>query len=331
MNAQAAPTAAGPGEARPAPAPPSRWRGGRLTAALLLANLVGQVLIVVTGGAVRLTGSGLGCSTWPQCEPGSFTPAFHEELSIHPYVEFGNRLVSVVLTAIAVAVAVRVGLDVARSRSFRLLGVVPLVGVLAQAVIGGLSVLADLHPAVVGFHFLASMGLVVASVVLLERFRAGDAPAVLVVAPRVLALGRALAVAAVVVVALGVVVTGAGPHSGDETTGYRFAVDPFATARIHSAAAWVFVGVTAALLVAARNGPERLRGRLWMLAAVTLAQGAIGYVQIVTGLPEVLVGAHMLGAALLTLATTRVYLGLRERPRTAGSVGMGSLDVGGPA
>ncbi len=288
-------------------------RGARLTHAFLVANLVGQILIVVTGGAVRLTGSGLGCSTWPQCEPGSFTPAFHEALSIHPYVEFGNRLVSVVLTVIAIVVAARVGLDRSRSRSFRVLGFVPLLGVLAQAVIGGLSVLGDLHPALVGVHLLASMALISASTVLLERFSTGDGPARPVVNARVLALGRALVVAAVLVLALGVVVTGAGPHSGDETTGYRFAVDPYVMARIHALAVWVFVAIGIGMLVATRRGPARLRRRLWVLAGVTAAQGLIGYVQLFTGLPEVLVGAHMLGAALLTTATTYVYLGLRER------------------
>ncbi len=292
-------------------APPRR---SRLTHGFLVANLVGQVLIVVTGGAVRLTGSGLGCSTWPQCEPGSFTPAFHEQLSIHPYVEFGNRLVSIVLTVIALVVAARVGLDRSRSRSFRLLGLVPLLGVLAQAVIGGLSVLGGLHPALVGFHLLASMALIAGSTVLLDRYTSGDGPAHLVVNTRVLAMGRALAVAAAVVLTLGVVVTGSGPHSGDDDTGYRFAFDPFEMAKVHAAAVWVFVALIIGLLVATRrSGPPRLRRRLWALTVVTAAQGLIGYVQVFTGLPEVLVGAHMLGAALLTVTTTFVYLGLRER------------------
>lgn len=309
-----------------------------MTRGFLVANLVAQVLIVVTGGAVRLTGSGLGCSTWPQCEPGSFTPQLHEALSIHPYVEFGNRLLTVVLVAIAAVVAVRVGLDRSRSASFRLLGVVPILGVLAQAVIGGLSVLADLNPAVVGSHLLASMLLVAVSTVLLERFTAGDGPARAVVPPRVLWLGRALAAVAVVVLALGVVVTGAGPHSGDEAVGYRFAVDPYAVARWHAAAVWVFVGLGVALLVLTRRGPRRLHRRLWLLAAVTAAQGLVGYVQLFTGLPEVLVGLHMLGAALLAAATTHVYVALHERapaglgPRAASAEReTTSPDVGRPA
>jgi cytochrome c oxidase assembly protein subunit 15 len=268
---------------------------------------------VVTGGAVRLTGSGLGCSTWPQCEPGSFTPAFHEALSIHPYVEFGNRLVSIVLLAIAVVVALRVTRDRGRSVSFRLLGLVPLAGVIAQSVIGGLSVLADLHPAVVGFHLLASMALIAAATVLLERFRAGDSPALPDVNPRVLALGRVLAVAGALVLTLGVVVTGSGPHSGDEELGYRFALDPYEVAKAHSAAVWLFIAVLVAMLVATRRGPRRLQRRLVLLAIVSAAQSLIGYVQLFTGLPVLLVGAHMLGAALLAAATAHAYQGLRRR------------------
>jgi cytochrome c oxidase assembly protein subunit 15 len=309
-------SATSPGAAAHAPVAPDAsppHGGSRLTRGFLVANLVGQILIVVTGGVVRLTGSGLGCSTWPQCEPGSFTPAFHEALSIHPYVEFGNRLVSIVLVAIAAVVALRVSRDRGRSRSFRLLGLVPLVGVLAQAVIGGLSVLADLHPAVVGFHLLASMALIAASTVLLGRYRAGDSPALPVVNARVLTLGRLLAVAAALVLALGVVVTGAGPHSGEEELGYRFAVDPFEMSKVHSAAAWLFTGVLVAMLAATRRGPRRLRNRLVLLAVATGAQGLIGYVQLFTGLPVLLVGAHMLGAALLAAATAHAYQGLRER------------------
>lgn len=287
--------------------------GRRLTRGFLVANLVGQILIVVTGGAVRLTGSGLGCSTWPQCEPGSFTPAFHEALSIHPYVEFGNRLVSVLLVAVALVVALLVGRDRTRSRVVRLLGVVPLVGVLAQAVLGGLSVLGDLHPAIVGLHLLASMALIAASTVLLERYDAPDVPAALVVNPRVAGLVRALAGAAAVVLVLGVVVTGSGPHSGDEELGYRFAFDPYLMARVHSLAVWVFIAIGIGLLTATRRGPARLRRRLWVLAGVTAIQAAIGYAQVFTGLPGLLVGAHMLGAALLAAGTTHAYLGMRER------------------
>ena len=306
--------AADAGARPPGPgAGPQRGPGSRLTSAFIVANLVGQILIVATGGAVRLTASGLGCSTWPQCEPGSFTPEFRDALTIHPYVEFGNRLVAVVLALVAVVVALRVGRDRSRARSLRLLAFVPLLGVLAQAVIGGLSVLASLHPAVVGSHMLVSLALVSASTVLLHRYREGDGPARAVVGPRVLNLARGLALVSVPVLVLGVITTGSGPHSGDEAVGYRFALDPNAMARQHSLTVWVFVALLVALLVATRRGPVRLRRRLVLLAVATGAQGLIGYVQLFTGLPEVLVGVHVLGAAVLAAATTYAYLGLRER------------------
>jgi cytochrome c oxidase assembly protein subunit 15 len=132
----------------------------RWTPAILVANLVGQIGIIVTGGAVRLTGSGLGCSTWPECEPGRFTPAFHEATSLHPYIEFGNRTLTGVLGLIALAVFLVMFSDTTRTLRYRLLGLVPGVGVITQAVIGGVVVLLDLHPGWVSLHFGVSGALV---------------------------------------------------------------------------------------------------------------------------------------------------------------------------
>ena len=127
---------------------------------------------------MRLTGSGLGCSTWPQCEPGSFTPALHEATSIHPFIEFGNRTLTGFLAVIALTVAMLVWTDRSRSRSYRLLGLAPVLGVVAQAVIGGVTVLFHLNPAVVGVHMLVSLALVAVSTVLVVRERAGDGTSV---------------------------------------------------------------------------------------------------------------------------------------------------------
>ncbi|MFI2751812.1 heme A synthase [Cellulomonas sp. P22] len=290
-------------------------RRARWTRPALVANLVAQIGIVVTGGAVRLTGSGLGCSTWPQCEPGAFTPAIHEATTLHPYIEFGNRTLTGVLGIIALLVAVLVWGDRGRSRSYRLLGLAPLVGVAIQAVIGGITVLLDLAPAVVALHMLVSLGLVAASTVLLVRHRTGDGAPRPVVAPWLGATGWALAALTVVVVALGVVVTGAGPHGGDDEVAYRFAVDPALAARVHALAVWAFVAVLVALLVGLFRAPSpaTTRRAALVLLGVTLAQGLIGYVQYFTGLPEVLVGLHMLGAGLLAAATTRAVMSLRPR------------------
>ncbi len=312
--AHPAPTGAAPGTS------PLRWPGlRRWTRPVLVANLVAQTGIIVTGGAVRLTGSGLGCSTWPQCEPGQFTPVLHEATTWHPLIEFGNRTLTGVVGVVALAVALLVVTDVRRSRSFRWLGALPLVGVAIQALIGGATVLLHLHPAVVGVHMLVSLALVAVSTLLLFRSGEGDGPPVRLVAPRVRATGQALAAVAVVLLVLGVVVTGSGPHGGDEDVAYRFAVDPVAVAKAHAAAVWAFVALVVVLLVglARTGGPDRARRAAVVLLVVTLAQGLVGYVQYFTGLPELLVGVHMLGAALLTAAVTWSVLTLRERPALA--------------
>ncbi|WNB87451.1 COX15/CtaA family protein [Cellulomonas sp. ATA003] len=288
---------------------------------MLIANLVAQMGIIVTGGAVRLTGSGLGCSTWPQCEPGSFTPVLHEATTWHPLIEFGNRTLTGVVGVIAIAVALLVVTDTRRSRGYRWLGVAPLVGVLVQAVIGGVTVLLHLHPAVVGVHMLVSLGLVAVSTLLLRRSGEGDGARVPVVGPRARAIGQALGAVAVVLLALGIVVTGAGPHGGDDDVAYRFAVDPVLVAKLHAAAVWVFVVLAVALAVALTRGDATRRARraVTVLLAVTLAQGLVGYVQYFTGLPALLVGVHMLGAALLASSVTWTLLTLRERPPVVGA------------
>lgn len=282
----------------PAPSPtPPRWAHR-----LAWANLVAQIGIIVTGGAVRLTGSGLGCSTWPQCEPGAFTPQFHEATSAHAYIEFGNRMVTGVLGVIALALALTVWRDRGQPGWYRRLALVPLAGVVAQALIGGVTVLAKLHPAVVGVHMLVSLALVAASAVLVAR--APWAPSRAPVALRTSRLANALVVAGGVLMVLGIVVTGAGPHGGDEEYAYRYAIDPVLAARAHAGAVWVFVALVAACLWALRrDAVPRGVWRAWsVLAGVTLAQGLIGYVQYFTGLPEVVVGTHLLGTGVLAAA-----------------------------
>lgn len=290
---------------------------------VLLANVIGQILIIGTGGAVRLTDSGLGCSTWPLCEPGHFTPAFHEASSIHPYVEFGNRTLAFVLGVVGLAVLVLVWTDRTRPRSYRALGVVPLVGVVAQAVIGGVVVLLDLHPGWVSLHFGVSAALVWFSAYLLHRHGEGDGPPARIGSRAVATTGALLGLLLVPVVTLGVLVTGSGPHSGDTEVGYRLALDPLSVTRAHSATVWLFVLTLVTLLVllhrarAAAGSPAgalpRARRAAWLLLAVTLAQGAIGYVQYFTGLPELLVGIHLVGAGCLTWATANAVLRLRTR------------------
>ncbi|MEN0130030.1 MAG: COX15/CtaA family protein [Brevundimonas sp.] len=298
----------------PAPDTLARLRA-RFAWPAVVANLVVQIGIVVTGGAVRLTGSGLGCSTWPQCEPGSFTPEIHSAMAINPLIEFGNRTITGLLLVISIAVVVLVSTDRSRARSFRLLAATPVLLVLAQAVLGGIIVLLDLNPGFVALHLLISMTLVALSTWLMFRFHEGDAPAVSLVDPTTRVLVRVLVGLTAVVLALGVVVTGAGPHSGDDEVGYRFSVDPFDMAKIHAAAVWAFLAVLVVILVRLRRAGAD--GRLWrtalLLAGVTLAQGAIGYVQLYSGLPIWLVNLHMLGAALLTAGVASFVFSTRTR------------------
>lgn len=297
----------------------------RLTGRLIVANLVVQIVIIATGGAVRLTGSGLGCSSWPNCAPGQFSPTFHGESSFHPYVEWGNRMMGAVVVVVALAVAVAVffahrrGVRPVPSTKLLWLATTPLLLSLVQAVLGGLTVVMELHPALVGSHFLFSAALVWLSTwLVIDWYRPGrPRPAV---PPRLRAVVHLLAVVAAVVVVLGMVVTGSGPHSGDDEVGYRFAVDPVLIAKSHAGAVWVFVALLVTVLVlahrAADDGASQLpvlRHRAWVLLAVTLAQGALGYVQYFTGLPELLVGIHMVGAALLLVTTAWTVAGMSQR------------------
>lgn len=295
---------------------PSRWRRfsdalGRWARPLTIANLIAQGGIIVTGGAVRLTGSGLGCSTWPQCEPGSFTPEFHAETPLHAFIEFGNRTLTGVLLIIAALVAVAV---INRRPDLKWWALAPFLGVVAQAVIGGITVLADLHPLIVAPHLWVSVLLVWAAVQLCLKFR--DAPRrVGRCIKRELWVLNALTVA---VVFLGTLTTGAGPHSGDADVTERLSLDPAAIARIHALSVWVFIVVLAVIVWKVRNdhseGERDEVRRAWaVLVIVTLAQGAIGYVQYFTGLPEIIVGAHLAGAAVLVAAESAVFYLLRRR------------------
>lgn len=298
--------------AAPPPSPVARW----LTP-VLVANLAAQIGIVVTGGLVRLTGSGLGCPSWPECVPGSYTPVVTQPQGIHKDIEFGNRLLTFVVSVFAIAAFVVVLRHVRAGfggRRLFLLGLVPPVGVAVQAVVGGVTVRTDLNPNVVAPHFLISTVLVAASTALLLAARGDD------VAPRAVrrplrVLAGLLCVVAAVVVVLGTVVTGSGPHSGDAEKPARLGFDPRTVSWLHADAVWLFVGLVLALLLALAltgDAPRVLR-RAWALLAVTLLQGAIGYTQYALDLPIALVSLHMLGACLLVTAVTAATYPLLSR------------------
>lgn len=276
-----------------------------------VASLVVNILIVVTGGVVRLTGSGLGCPTWPRCTDESFVP--HRALGWHGAVEFGNRMVTFLLAAVAIAmlvVAWRYG-----RRSLTRLAFVLALGVPAQAVIGGITVLTDLNPWVVAFHLLVSLAMIGVAVVLLRRLDEGDGPVQPLVPDGITWLVRATFVAGWAVLYVGTVVTGSGPHAGDIDSP-RNNLDPRALSQLHTDVVFLLLGLTVAAVLVLRtvDAPERARRAASMLLVVELAQGLVGFVQYFSDLPVGLVTLHLLGAALTSAALTWLLVSVRERP-----------------
>jgi len=291
-------------------------RVGRWAARAFLLNLLLQAGIVVTGGLVRLTGSGLGCPTWPECVEGSVVPTATQAQGWHRYVEFGNRLLTFVLLLGILAALATAWRERPRRRPLVLLAGAGLGGVLAQAVLGGITVRTGLNPYTVAGHFLVSAALVAAAVALRQRGSdAGDGPPVPLVRSEVRWLARSLVVVAAVVVVLGTVVTGSGPHSGDVDARSRFGADPRLVSWLHADAVILFLGLTVALLLALRltDGPAPARRQARLLLSVTLAQGAVGYVQSFTDLPWLLVLVHIGGAMAVWIAVLTLQYRLRER------------------
>ena len=289
---------------------------GPLARRVFLANVVAQAGIVVTGGVVRLTGSGLGCPTWPQCSPGSYVPTPHQAQGYHKYIEFSNRTLTFVVFLTVAAAVIVAWRQVPRRRPLVLLAGVGVLGVVAQAVLGGITVLTGLNPYTVSAHFLVSMGLIAAAVALYERGNEpGDGPTTSLVRAEIVWLSRGVLALAGLVLVLGTVVTGSGPHSGDAVTPARFGLDPRTMSWLHADVVLLFVGVTLTLLVALRltDGPPAARRRVVVLLAVSLSQGAVGYLQYFTGLPEAIVAVHLLGATLVWISTLRIPFALRQR------------------
>lgn len=286
---------------------------------LLLLNLVVEIGIVVTGGLVRLTGSGLGCPTWPQCVPGSYVPTHEQEEGFHKLIEFGNRTLTGLLGLVALALLVALH-RWARGRRELIRGTwVVLLGIAAQAIVGGITVLTGLNPWIVAFHFLCSMALIGVSSWLLWRHRQPSGPTRSLVHPLVDRAVLALVAVAGVVLVLGTIVTGSGPHSGDAETPARTGFDPRTISWLHADAVMLFVGLVVAVWLGARlTGRTDAPARAWgVVLFVTLAQGLVGYVQYLTALPEVLVLAHMLGASLLVVTIVRAIVLSRESSGSA--------------
>ena len=282
----------------------------KLRRALYGVLLVLQAGLVITGGAVRLTGSGLGCPTWPECTPGSYTPVPHQaEGQLHAWIEFGNRLLTFALVAVALAVLAHVLFK--KRKDLRLLAVGQVLGILGQGVLGGITVLTDLHPLPVAGHLLLSIILIAGAASIYDRRE----NAVIRVKPeeRITSLlSTAHLHLTFLVIVLGTLVTGSGPHAGDEKA-QRFAFDIRSVSVLHADAVIALLGITLALYVAARANPLHHR-RILVFTAIALAQGAIGYIQYFTGIPEILVAAHLLGATLVWIAAWRIRLAITTSP-----------------
>ncbi|HEY4899169.1 MAG TPA: COX15/CtaA family protein [Candidatus Nanopelagicaceae bacterium] len=265
-----------------------------------------QVGLVLTGGAVRLTGSGLGCPTWPECFKGSIAPIPHPaQGQLHSWIEYGNRLLTILLVLTIMAAvfgAFRWGKGLRDWKMIRLLALTQAAGIVAQIVLGGITVLTKLNPFAVSAHFLLSMVLIAGSLSLRERI---FAKARTIVLPTTKLLIQILVLLSAVVITLGTIVTGSGPHAGD-IQAKRYHIDPRIISWAHADTVVALISLTIGLwlVIKVSESPEIrsfIGKKVLLFFAICLAQGLIGYIQYFTHLPEALVAAHLLGAGLMWL------------------------------
>ena len=283
----------------------ARQKLGSVLATLLLFL---QSALIVTGGAVRLTGSGLGCPTWPECTPGSYTPVPHQaEGALHSWIEFGNRLLTFALLAAAIAMVIFVLRN--KQRNLYRLASVQVLGIVGQGVLGGITVLTKLNPIPVAGHFLLSIALMAGAQSLraniVKKIRYEFSPTTRLVA-------RAVVILTLGVITMGTVVTGSGPHAGDAQAP-RTGFDTRIVALIHADMVIALLALTLGLLISihlAESGEQQraIRDAVFIFLGVALGQGVIGYVQYFTGLPEIIVAAHLFGATMVWLSTWNIVL-----------------------
>ena len=261
-----------------------------------LVNLIAQSGIIVTGAIVRLTGSGLGCPTWPNCAPGSLVPVASQVEGFHKYIEFGNRLLTFVVLLASVAVLL---ISVfSKNKKIIIWSTLPLIGTLLQAVLGGITVLTGLNPFTVMFHFLLSIILVAISTII-YKFWAVTKPTK-ISSTLIKNYIKFFSLIGFIVIVLGTITTGSGPHSGDEIAA-RFNIDTRIIAWIHADSVLLFIGLLIGLIILSRTNQElkSLSKNLNTLFILCIVQGFIGYTQWFTNLPWVLVGFHVLGSVLI--------------------------------
>ncbi|MFE6779600.1 heme A synthase [Streptomyces sp. NPDC057702] len=291
-----------------------RWTpSARVVRVAAMITVVMAVVIVVTGGAVRLTQSGLGCETWPKCTDDSLTPT--ADMGIYGVIEFSNRLLTYVLCAVVGFFIIVARAAKPTRRPLTRLGWTQFWIVMGNAVVGGITVLTGLNPYIVSAHFLISTALLTVAMVSWQRTREGDSAPRLLVAPAVRQLSWLLVAATAALIVIGTVVTGSGPHAGDARRVHRIPLDWQEITQLHVDFVYIVFGLTVALWFTLRavRAPAAASRRVVELFAVLLSQGLIGYVQYFTHLPEFVVGMHMLGSCLVWIAVLRVFLALRER------------------
>jgi len=259
-----------------------------------------QSALIVTGGTVRLTGSGLGCPTWPECTPGSYVPIANQaEGQLHAWIEFGNRLLTFVLLICALAVvtfSVRVSKNAANKKRVRSLAALQVLGILGQGMLGGVTVLTDLHPLTVAAHYLLSILLIAGAISL--RYELIGTPVEKTTGLISFLMPIFVWLTFLVLVA-GTIVTGSGPHAGDEKA-QRFTFDPQVVSWIHADLVIALIVLAVMLLlIVHQSGMSLLVRRIAIFLLIAFSQGVIGYIQYFTDLPEALVAAHLIGSTLV--------------------------------
>jgi len=268
-----------------------------------------QTIIIGTGGAVRLTGSGLGCPTWPTCTPDSLVPT--EELSYHSLIEFGNRMMTGVVGIVALVLVVLVWRIRRERRDLFVLAFIVGAGVVAQAIVGGITVWTGLNPFIVGFHYVSSLLLVCVCAAFIVRMDATPGPRELAVPGWYAGLTHATTGVLALTIVFGILTTGAGPHSGDAAAG-RNGFEAELLEHVHAWPGYALLALTVALLIGAwRLRLPTLRWTVVLLAA-ELVQIAVGLYQARNGLPPLAVGVHMVLAALTAATMTVVVLRLKR-------------------
>lgn len=284
---------------------------GRLLRVFAWLNFLGNVVIIGTGGAVRLTGSGLGCPTWPTCTPDSLvpTPALVDE-NFHSLIEFGNRLMSPLLGILALLLLIFVWRLRSERRDLFVLSWIVMGGIVAQGFVGGITVWTGLNPFIVGFHYVASLTLVCVTAALLVRLYGTPGPRRRAVPVWYAAVTHVTTLVLALTIVFGVLTTGAGPHSGDQSVA-RSGFDAQVLEHVHAWPGYALFVLTVVLTIVAWM--RRLPTRAWITAllAIEIVQIALGLYQARNGLPELAVGAHMILAALTAATMTVVVLHLK--------------------